>query len=148
MGGKTVHVFTASGVFNNTTGSPITGGVFLVVGGGGAGSGTNESSDGSAGGGAGGVLSNHGDVPGSLQVGFAAIGTAHIQLLLVPVVLRAHLEHPPIHSLMDRLELVLLLEPQLQHLAVVEVLLVQVKMVKMVDLVVVHQVADQLEMVV
>ena len=68
----------------------------------------------------------------------------HIQLLLVPVVLRAHLEHPPIHSLMDRLELVLLLEPQLQHLAVVEVLLVQVKMVKMVDLVVVHQVADQL----
>ena len=76
MAGKTVHVFTASGVFNNTTGSPITGGVFLAVGGGGAGSGTNESSDGSAGGGAGGVLSNHGDVPGSLQVGFAAIGTA------------------------------------------------------------------------
>ena len=93
MAGKTVHVFTASGVFNNTTGSPITGGVFLAVGGGGAGSGTNESSDGSAGGGAGGVLSNHGDVPGSLQVGFAAIGTAPYTVTVGPVVLQAHLEH-------------------------------------------------------
>tara|TARA_R100000479_G_scaffold140943_1_gene76790 strand:+ start:789 stop:1190 length:402 start_codon:yes stop_codon:yes gene_type:complete len=67
---------------------------------------------------------------------------------LVPVVVRVHLEHPPIQSLMDHLELLLLLDRDQSHLVVVEDLLVQMKMVEMVDLVVVHQVVDLLEMVV
>tara|TARA_A100001515_G_C4562040_1_gene206924 strand:- start:618 stop:863 length:246 start_codon:yes stop_codon:yes gene_type:complete len=34
----------------------------------------------------------------------------HIQLLSVPVVVRVHLDHPTIQSLMDHLELLLLLD--------------------------------------
>tara|TARA_B100002019_G_scaffold291396_1_gene311476 strand:- start:322 stop:663 length:342 start_codon:yes stop_codon:yes gene_type:complete len=48
---------------------------------------------------------------------------------------------------MERMELLVLLDHLYAHRAVVEVFLVQVKMVKMVDLVVVHRVADQLEVV-
>ena len=75
-GNKTVHAFTSSGTFANTSGSPIPGASYLVVGGGGSGAGTNESADGAAGGGAGGVLSNHPDVPAPLQVGGLTIGTS------------------------------------------------------------------------
>ena len=63
MAGKTVHVFTSSGVLKNPSGSPITNADYLVVGGGGGGASSNESADGAAGGGAGGLISSHPDVP-------------------------------------------------------------------------------------
>ena len=63
MGGKTVHVFTSSGVLKNPSGSPITNKTILwsvveaVV------KVSSNESGGSAGGGAGGLISSHPDVP-------------------------------------------------------------------------------------
>ena len=145
---QSIHAFTSSGTFANTSGSPIPGASYLVVGGGGSGAGTNESADGAAGGGAGGVLSNHPDVPAPLQVGGLTIGTSPYTVT-VGAGGRAGAFGPPTNPITDG-------SPGtsssfgpgiIRMVVVVEDLLVQVKMVKMVDLVVVHQVADLLEMV-
>ena len=61
-GSKTVHVFTASGDFTNTSGAPLTVDHILVAGGGGGGSGGGS---GSGGGGAGGVRTS---IPGIMTV--------------------------------------------------------------------------------
>ena len=78
MAGKTVHVFTGSGVFANTTGSPITNADYLVVAGGGSGAAPNASADGAAGGGAGGLLSSDPAMPGTAKGSQITLPTSNV----------------------------------------------------------------------
>ena len=66
-GGKTIHTFTTSGDFNNTSGGALSNVDYLVVAGGGGGAGANGSADGAAGGGAGGLRTSHPSCPGVLK---------------------------------------------------------------------------------
>ena len=82
MAGYTVHTFTSSGTFTNTSGSTIPGALYLVVGGGGSGAGPNLGADGAAGGGAGGLISNHPEVPAPKRGGALTLPTAAVTVTI------------------------------------------------------------------
>ena len=58
-GGKTIHTFTGSGTFTNTTGSPLSVEYFAIAGGGAGGNNSPGGTITGGGGGAGGVVTSH-----------------------------------------------------------------------------------------
>ena len=146
---KTVHVFTSSGVLKNPSGSPITNADYLVVGGGGGGASSNESADGAAGGGAGGLISSHPDVPAPKRGSQITIPTSDMTVVVGSGGGGAVFAHQHQHlQVMAYLVQYHTWALHCRHQVEVVDHLVQVKMVKLVDLVVVHQVVDLLVLVV